>query len=107
MSKKMFGVVPAGLVNQILSNFNPKWGHIEWLTSVKSSLAMVTAVAGYKNMPVYMLIFYSAFLTVPKSLVEAAQIDGANSLQIFHKNKDAAYSPNYICEYLTCFEWFT
>ena len=48
MFKKMFGVVPAGLVNQILSNFNPKWGHIEWLTSVKSSLAMVTAVAGYK-----------------------------------------------------------
>ena len=87
MFKKMFGVVPAGLVNQILSNFNPKWGHIEWLTSVKSSLAMVTAVAGYKNMPVYMLIFYSAFLTVPKSLVEAAQIDGANSLQIFTKIK--------------------
>ena len=87
MFKKMFGVVPAGLVNQILSNFNPKWGHIEWLTNVKSSLAMVTAVAGYKNMSVYMLIFYSAFLTVPNSLVEAAKIDGANSFQIFTKIK--------------------
>lgn len=87
MFKKMFGVVPAGLINQILSAFNPKWGHIEWLTSVKSSLAMVTAVAGYKNMPVYMLIFYSAFLTVPGSLVEAAKIDGANSFQIFTKIK--------------------
>lgn len=87
MFKKMFGVVPAGLVNQILSNFNSQWGHIEWLTSVKSSLAMVTAVAGYKNMPVYMLIFYSAFLTIPNSLVEAAKIDGANSFQIFTKIK--------------------
>ena len=87
MFKKMFGVVPAGLVNQILANFNPEWGRIEWLTNVKSSLAMVTAVAGYKNMPVYMLIFDSAFLTVPNSLVEAAKIDGANSFQIFTKIK--------------------
>lgn len=87
MFKKMFGVVPAGLVNQILASFNEQWGHIEWLTSVKSSLAMVTAVAGYKNMPVYMLIFYSAFLTVPRSLVESAKMDGASSFQIFMKIK--------------------
>ena len=52
-----------------------------------AAAVQLTAVAGYKNMPVYMLIFYSAFLTVPKSLVEAAQIDGANSLQIFTKIK--------------------
>lgn len=100
MFKKMFGVVPAGLINQILSNFNPKWGHIEWLTNVKTSLAMVTAVAGYKNMPVYMLIFYSAFLTVPHSLVEAAKIDGANSFQIFTRIKLAHIRPTIFANIL-------
>lgn len=83
MFKKMFAVVPAGLINQLLSTINPEWIHLEWLTNIKTSLGMVIAVAGYKNMPVYMLIFFAAFLTVPQSLVEAARIDGANSWQIF------------------------
>ena len=100
MFKKMFGVVPAGLVNQILSLFNPEWGRIEWLTSVKSSLAMVTAVAGYKNMPVYMLIFYAAFLTVPSSLIEAARIDGANSFQVFTRIKLSYIRPTIFANIL-------
>lgn len=96
MFKKIFAVVPAGLVNKLLSLVNPEWIHLEWLTNIKTSLGMVIAVAGYKNMPVYMLIFFAAFLTVPKSLVEAARIDGANSWQIFWNIKLRHIRPTII-----------
>lgn len=96
MFKKIFAVVPAGLVNQILSLIRPEWIRLEWLTNIKTSLAMVIGVSGYKNMSVYMLIFFAAFLTVPSSLVEAARIDGANSWQIMWRIKLPHVRPTII-----------
>lgn len=96
MFKKMFAVVPAGLINQLLSKINPEWIHLEWLTNIETSLAMVIGVSGYKNMPVYMLIFFAAFLTVPYSMIEAARMDGASSFQIFWRIKMPYIRPTII-----------
>jgi len=85
MFKKIFAVMPPGLFNQLLSAIRPEWIHLEWLTNIKTSLGMVIFTTGYKNVAVYMLIFYSALLTVPHSLTEAARIDGAGSWQIFRR----------------------
>ena len=84
MFKKIFAVTPIGLFNELLSIINPAWASLEWLSNPNTSLGMVIMTTAYKNMPIYMLIFYSAFLTVPASLVEAATIDGANSWQTFY-----------------------
>lgn len=83
MFKKIFAVTPVGLFNELLSKINPSWIHLEWLSNPDTSLGMVIFTSGYKNMPIYMLIFFSALLTVPYSLEEAAHIDGANGWQIF------------------------
>ncbi len=83
MFKKIFAVNPVGIFNQIISTFNPEWISLELLTNVETSLAMVIFVTGYKSMATYMLIFYSALLTIPSSLLEAARIDGANALKTF------------------------
>lgn len=83
MFKKIFAVTPVGLFNELLSKINPDWIRLEWLSNPDTSLGMVIFTSGYKNMPIYMLIFFSALLTVPHSLEEAARIDGANSWQIF------------------------
>lgn len=83
MFKKIFAVTPVGLFNDLLSKINPEWIHLEWLSNPDASLGMVIFTSSYKNMPIYMLIFFSALLTVPHSLKEAARIDGANSWQIF------------------------
>ncbi len=83
MFKKIFAVMPPGLFNQILSFINQEWIKLEWLTNPKTSLGMVIFTTGYKNVAVYMLIFYSALLTVPQTLIEAARIDGANAWQVF------------------------
>lgn len=85
MFKKIFAVTPVGLFNELLSKINPAWIHLEWLSNAKTSLGMVTITSGYKNMPIYMLIFFSALLTVPASLVEAAHIDGASEFQVFRR----------------------
>lgn len=83
MFKKIFAVTPVGLVNELLSKINPDWIYLEWLSNADTALGMVIATSGYKHMPIYMLIFYAALLTVPRSLEEAARIDGANGWQIF------------------------
>lgn len=85
MFKKIFAVTPVGLFNELLSKINPDWIHLEWLSNTKTSLGMVIITSGYKNMPIYMLIFFSALLTVPASLVEAAHIDGASEFQVFRR----------------------
>ncbi len=100
MFKKIFAVVPPGLVNQLLSKINPEWVNIQWLTNVKTSLLMVSFTTGYKNMAIYMIIFYAAFLTIPQSLIEAAKIDGAGEMQIFVKIKLPHIRPTIIANML-------
>lgn len=87
MFKKIFAVTPTGLVNQVLSQFNPAWEHFEWLSSVDRALGMVIATVGYKDIPIYMLIFFAALLTVPREFEEAASIDGASAWQTFWRIK--------------------
>ena len=48
----------------------------------------------YKRQGYNMVIFISGLLSVPKSLTEAAKIDGANSIQIFFKITLPAMSPS-------------
>lgn len=85
MFKKIFAVMPPGLLNQLLALINQEWIGLEWLTNQKTSLGMVIFTIGYKNVAVYMLIFYSALLTVPQTLIEAAKIDGASAWQVFKR----------------------
>lgn len=96
MFRKIFAVVPAGLFNQLLSLINPEWIALEWLTNVKTSLMMVTLTTGYKNMAIYMVVFYAAFLTIPASLLEAARIDGAGAFRTFFSIKLPHIRPTLI-----------
>ncbi|WP_336629748.1 MULTISPECIES: carbohydrate ABC transporter permease [unclassified Microbacterium] len=83
MFKLIFSVQPTGLVNTVLSWFDPSWAHLEWLTNPQTSLALVTFVDSFANIPTYMLILYAALLNVPDSLREAAKIDGAGAARTF------------------------
>lgn len=78
---KLLSVTPTGIVNEILSFINPKWKTIGWLTTPKLSLVICAFVEGYKTMGTYMVIFYSALISVPEELIEAGIIDGTNAFQ--------------------------
>lgn len=79
---KLLSVTPVGLVNSLLGKIDPSLEKMEWLTTPGLSLVMCAFVEGYKSMGLYMVIFFSALISVPGEISESALIDGANSLQI-------------------------
>ena len=80
---KLLSVTPTGVVNSILAGINPDWLYLEWISNSNVSLYVAAFVEGYKNLGLYMVIFYAALISVPKELCEAAIIDGATSFRQF------------------------
>ena len=66
-----------GFLNQILHI------HINWLYNPVFAMPALIIVSVWKLIGYNMIIFLSAFSSVPQNLFEAAKIDGANSLQMF------------------------
>lgn len=58
---------------------------IDWLNSAEFSKASVIIVDTWRNVGFSMLIFVAALQEVPKDMVEAARMDGANEWQIFRR----------------------
>lgn len=78
---KLLSVTPTGVVNQLLSVFNPALKVMEWTSNPDISLYVTAFVEGYKYLGLYMVIFYAALIGVPDELGEAARIDGASLFQ--------------------------
>ncbi|WMC93247.1 carbohydrate ABC transporter permease [Kineothrix sp. MB12-C1] len=78
---KLLSVTPTGVVNQLLSMFNPALKVMEWTSNPNISLYVTAFVEGYKYLGLYMVIFYAALIGVPDELSEAARIDGANHIK--------------------------
>ena len=58
------------------------------------------------NGAIYILIFYSFFRMIPKSLEESAQLDGASPLQVFTKIAVPLAVPAIIIVFLFSFVWY-
>ncbi|MFV0440216.1 MAG: carbohydrate ABC transporter permease [Lachnospirales bacterium] len=72
-----------GLLNMILAAF----GFVgqNWLTDPSLALPSVIAMTIWKDVGYATIIFLAAIMNVPGDVCEAAEIDGANSRQIFTK----------------------
>ncbi len=70
---------PRGLLNYFIELFglNP----IGWLTDPNVAMVSVALVTIFKGIGYYMMIYLAALVGVPKDLYEAAEIDGAKTLQ--------------------------
>lgn len=66
-----------GLMNKILQM------HINWLYDTHFALPALILVTVWKLIGYNMVIFLSAFASIPQNLFEASKIDGANSFQTF------------------------
>nr|WP_321303907.1 sugar ABC transporter permease [uncultured Sphaerochaeta sp.] len=81
--QKLLSVEPAGVIAALVTVFGGK--PIAVLSDPKWALLAVTLIDGYKFCGIYMVIFYTAFMTIPKELEEAAFIDGCTwTQQYFH-----------------------
>ncbi|EJZ70992.1 sugar ABC transporter permease [Lachnoanaerobaculum sp. JCM 36186] len=58
---------------------------IAFLSDYKTVLWAVASVEGWQYIGIYMIIFYSALVSVSPDILEAARIDGATELQILVK----------------------
>lgn len=71
-----------GLINGVLGALGvantPKW-----LASSSTALLSVMIVAVWKQLGYYMVILLSGMQSIPKSLYESAELDGANAVQRF------------------------
>ena len=81
-----------GIVNTVLRFFGAEG--FNWFGSTKTAMIAVVIVSIWQGFGYNMVIFISGLLSVPKSLTEAAKIDGANSIQIFFKITLPAMSPS-------------
>src|SRR3989304_8423698 len=80
-----------GLMNQILGGLGIE--PIRWLTDPKIALNSVIGVTIWKGLGLNMIIFLAALQVIPKELLEAAAIDGANSVQKFFRITIPLLSP--------------
>jgi ABC-type sugar transport system permease subunit len=72
-----------GLLNSILSVFGVDVKM--WLADPDLAMAALVVIGVWKSIGYNMVIFIAGLLTIPRTLYEAAEIDGANSVQKFFR----------------------
>ena len=80
-----------GLLNQMLESIGLE--PVRWLTNPKIALNSVIGVTIWKGLGFNMIIFLAALQDIPKELLEAAAIDGANRIQQYLKITIPLISP--------------
>ena len=70
-----------GMVTHVLARFG--LGEIAWSTNPVHTLTLASVIAIWHHLPFTFLILYAALTTLPKEVLEAADIDGASAWQKF------------------------
>ncbi len=76
-----------GLINSFLTGIGRDDLRRVWLGDPGTALLAVSVVSGWIYAGFYMAIFYAGLQRVPKSLLEAARLDGASEWDLFFKIK--------------------
>ena len=74
---------PIGLFNIFRRFFGMK--PIAFLSEYRTVLPAVASVEGWQYIGIYMIIFYSALVSLSPDILEAARIDGATELQLLFR----------------------
>ena len=74
---------PSGVINYLLQALKIIDSNIAWFSSFSLALHALTFVNIWAGYPFYMVSLLAGLQGIPKTLYEAAAIDGANGVQIF------------------------
>lgn len=74
--KKLLAINPDGVVNALLDVFG--MSKIAFLADTNITLYVVAICEAFRFCGLYMVVFYAAFTSIDKEVIEAASIDGAN-----------------------------
>ncbi len=100
--RSMYAVEPQGLVNQILYAVGAGGLATSWLTNIRTVLAAVSIPEGWRFTGMYMVIFYSALISLDASVYEAAEVDGASQWQILTRIKLPMIKPILLLTLTMC-----
>ena len=84
--KRIYSLEPMGPINYILGVLGLEKLQTSFLTDAKMAMNSVIFVDTYKNMGLYMIIIFTALLTIP-DVEEAARLDGARSFTMLFRIK--------------------
>lgn len=76
-----FLATDGGVVNWVLSIFGI--GKVNWFGQQTSALVGICIVSVWKNLGYFLVIFFAGILDIPRSIYEAAEVDGATGFQRF------------------------
>ena len=86
MFSKIYEIQPNyGLVNSVLVAVGLEQLCKAWAGATSTALAAVCIADIWRSLGYYMVIFYAGLVNVPKELLEAARIDGANTVQTIRR----------------------
>lgn len=74
---------PNGVVNSILLSLHIVNYKVEWFSSTRAALNAVTFANIWAGYPLYMVSLLAALQGISKELYEAAEMDGAKTIQMF------------------------
>lgn len=60
---------------------------MNWLGRQLTSMLSVCIVSVWKNVGYFLVIYFAGIMDIPRSLYEAAEVDGANAFQRFFKTR--------------------
>ncbi len=83
-----------GILNRLLTGLG--LGRIGWLIDPNWSMASIAIMATWKNVGLYIILFLVGLNSVPTSLYEAADLEGANEWQKFRFITLPAINPTMI-----------
>lgn len=73
----------SGVLNYILESLGIIQQPIPWISSVTFSMVAVIITNIWVGIPFSMAVFYSGLQSLPREILEAANLDGANKWQVF------------------------
>ncbi|WP_130860591.1 carbohydrate ABC transporter permease [Gracilibacillus phocaeensis] len=91
--RTMYSLNPMGMINYLLGFLGLETLQTAWLSEIETVLVAVSLPEAWRFIGLYMVILYAALLSIPKEVIEAAEIDGANEFKIFRYIKFPLIKP--------------
>lgn len=85
--RSIYSYDPAGLFNILLKSVGLGGLAQSWISNTRTVLAAVSIPEGWRFIGLYMVIFYSALISLSPDISEAATIDGVNQFQLLTRIK--------------------
>ncbi len=80
---KALSVQPMGFIHVFFQNMGMEFMVKPWVSDVGGALPSVSVIEAYRYVGLYMIIMYSALISINRDLIEAAMLDGARGFKLF------------------------